>query len=158
VRIRGLLARLCLGLGFGCSVLFGGTSSSETSNVGIWNTLVYFPRMVIFSFPVCSSRESSTDSFFPARFSSFRSSPTFMHIFIGSVLTYSSKTVFGHSKSTMATREGSMARSFIPSGSMRKVASSTRMDMADTMSRRSLESETFNLNIMGFSSQPFCNG
>ena len=128
-----------------------GTSSSEVSRVGIWNMRVYFPSMVILSFPVFSSRASSADSFFPALFSSFRSSPTFMHIFVGSVHVYSSKAVFGHSKSTIATRDGSMALSFIPSGSMWNVASSTSMAMADIMSRRSLESETFSWNMWGFS-------
>jgi hypothetical protein len=75
----------------------------------------------------------------------------FMHIFVGSAHTYSSKIVLGHSKSIMATRDGSMALSFKPSRSILKVASSTSMEMAVVMSLKSLASATLSLN-MSFSS------
>ncbi len=98
--------------------------------MGILNVRAYFPFIVIFSRPVFSSRIILETSSFPARFRSFSSSLMFMHIFVGSVQLYSSKIVFGHSKSIMATRDGSIARSFMPSGSSLNVASSTRMEMA----------------------------
>jgi hypothetical protein len=71
-----------------------------------------------------------------------------MHIFVGSLETYSSKIDLGHSKSIMATREGSIARSFNPSGSILKVASSTRIEIAVAMSLSNLASVTLSLNIL----------
>jgi len=128
-------------------VIFGvGTSSSWASRVGMLKARVYFPVMVIFSRPVFSSRASSTGSSFPARLRSFSISLMFRHIFVGWSHWYSSKIVFGHSKSTMATLEGSMARSFMPSGVRLNVASSTSMLMALIMSRRSFASATLILN------------
>ena len=62
------------------------------------------------------------------------------------------KTIFykDDSKSIIATLDGSIARSFRPSGSILKVASSTRMEMAVAMSLRSLASDTLSLNIAFF--------
>ena len=51
-------------------------------------------------------------------------------------------------KSIMATREGSMARSFKPSGSILNVASSTRIEMAVAISLKSLASDTLSLNTI----------
>ncbi len=84
---------------------------------------------------------------------SLRSSVMFMHIFWGWSHWYSSKMVLGHWKSIMATRLGSMARSWMPSGLRLKVASSTRMAMAWNMSRRSFASVILTLNNM--SGSPF---
>ncbi len=70
-----------------------------------------------------------------------------MHIFVGSVHMYSSKMVFGHSKSIIATRDGSMALSLIPSGSILNVASSTRIEIDVIMSFRSLASAILSLNM-----------
>jgi hypothetical protein len=50
----------------------------------------------------------------------------------------------------MATREGSMARSFKPSESILKVASSTRVEMAVAISLKSLASDTLSLNMLFF--------
>jgi len=84
---------------------------------------------------------------------SLRSSVMFMHIFWGWSHWYSSKIVLGHWKSIMATRLGSMARSWMPSGLRLKVASSTRIAMAWNMSRRSFASVILTLNNM--SGSPF---
>src|SRR4030067_2976211 len=133
------------------NAIFGvGTSSSEASSVGMVKLRLYLPIIFTWSRPVFSSRESSTDSSLPALLSSLRSSLMLMHIFVGSWQTYSSKLVFGHSKSIMATREGSIARSLIPSGSILNVASSTSMEMAVVMSLKGLASDTLSLNISFF--------
>jgi len=71
----------------------------------------------------------------------------FTHIFVGSVHVYSSKMVLGHSKSIMATRDGSIARSLMPSASSLNVASSTSMDMDVIMSLSCLASATLTLNM-----------
>jgi len=123
-----------------------GTSSSTASNVGMLNARVYFPLIVICSRPVFSSNESSTDSSFPALLSSFSSSLTFMHIFIVSLAVYSSKTVFGHSKSIIATRDGSIARSLIASGVMSNVASSMSVEIVAIMSFKNFASAILTLN------------
>ncbi len=123
-----------------------GTSSSMASNVGMLKVRVYFPLIAIFNRPVFSSKESSTDSSFPVRLSNFNISLMLMHIFIASLQVYSSKTVFGHSKSTMATREGSIARSLIPSGVKSKVASSTSIEIAPIMSFKNFASAILILN------------
>jgi len=102
--------------------------------------------MISLSLAVFSSSESSMVSSLPVLLSNFSSSLMFMHILVGSVHVYSSKTVFGHWKSIMATREGSMARSVMASGLMLKVASSMRMDMAVTMSLRDFASAILILN------------
>ena len=102
--------------------------------------------MISFSLAVFSSSVSSTVSSFPVLLRSFRSSVMFMHILVGSVHVYSSKTVFGHWKSIMATREGSMARSVMASGVMLKVASSMRMEMAVMVSFRDFASAILILN------------
>ena len=70
----------------------------------------------------------------------------FMQSFVGSVQVYSSKIVFGHWKSIMATRLGSMARSVMALGVMLKVASSMRMDMAVRVSLRFFASAILSLN------------
>lgn len=57
---------------------------------------------------------------------------------------------FGHSKSIMATREGSIARNFKPSDSILNVASSTRIEMAVAISLKSLASDTLSLNMLVF--------
>ena len=130
-------------------VSFGvGISSSAVSRVGIINVRVYFPTRVICIFPVFSSRESSTCSSFPTLLKSLSNSLMFMHIFVGCSQTYSSNTVFGHSKSTMATREGSMALRFIPSGVILKVASSIRVDIAEIMFLSRRASANFILNML----------
>lgn len=77
-------------LAFTLKVIFGvGTSSSEGSSVGIVKFRLYFPVIVTSNLPVLSSRDNSTASSLPARLRSFRSSLMFMHIFVGSVDTYS---------------------------------------------------------------------
>jgi hypothetical protein len=111
---------------------------------------VYFPVIVSWSLLVFSSSESSTASSFAALLRSFRSSVMLMHIFVGSVDVYSSNMVFGHSKSIIATRDGSMARSLIPSGSILNVASSTRIEIDVIMSFRSLASAILSLNMEGY--------
>lgn len=129
-------------------VIFGvGTSSSVASSVGIVKFRWYFPVIFICSFPVFSSNNNSTASSLPALLRSFSSSVMFMHIFVGSEAEYSSKAVFGHSKSIIATRDGSIARSFMLSGSILNVASSTSMLMLVIMSLRSLASATLSLNM-----------
>ena len=129
-------------------LIFGvGTSSSLASSVGMLKLRAYLPWIVTRSLPVLSSKLSSTDSSLPARLSSLRSSDMLRHIFVGSLQRYSWKMVFGHSKSIMATRDGSIARSFSPSGSILKVASSTRIEMAVHISRSILASETLSLNM-----------
>ena len=134
-------------------LIFGvGTSSSEASSVGIVKFRLYFPVIVTSKRPVLSSKDSSTASSFPARLRSLSNSLMFKQIFVGSVLTNSWKIVFGHSKSIMATRDGSIARSFNPSESILKVASSTRIEMAVAISRKSLASDTLSLNMLLFSS------
>ena len=134
---------------FACTLkaTFGvGTSSSMASRVGMLKLRVYFPVIVICSRVVFSSSVSSMVSSFAVRLSSLSSSVMFMHIFVGSVHVYSSKVVFGHSKSIMATREGSMALSLIPSGLRLKVASSMRVDMAVIASFSCFASVIFALN------------
>jgi hypothetical protein len=130
-------------------VTFGvGTSSSVASSVGIVKLLWYFPVIFSCSFAVFSSRSSSTISSLLVLLSSFSSSLMFMHIFVGSEAEYSSNMVFGHSKSIMATRDGSIARSFRLSGSILNVASSTSMLMLVIMSFRSLASATLSVNML----------
>lgn len=128
--------------------LGAGTSSLAASSVGMVKFRVYFPVIFIFRRAVSSSREISTTSFLPALLISFNSSLMFMHIFVGSVHVYSSKIVLGHSKSTMATRDGSIARNFRFSGFILNVASSTSMAMAETISPKSLASDIFSLNML----------
>jgi len=107
---------------------------------------VYLPVMAICSRAVSGLRLSSMVSSFVVLFRSLRSSAMFMQIFCGSSHWYSSKMVFGQWKSIMATLEGSMARSWMFSGVMLKVASSTRMAMAWNMFWRVLASDVLTLN------------
>lgn len=132
------------------NVIFGvGTSSSVASRVGMLNVRSYLPFIATFSLLVFSSSVSSTDSSLPVRRRSLSISPTLMHILVGWSHVYSSNMVLGHSKSIMATRLGSMARSLSPSGATLNVASSTSVLMAVIMSRRSLASLIFALNNRG---------
>ena len=134
---------------FMLNVIFGvGTSSSVASSVGMLNVRSYLPLIATFKRLVFSSSVSSTASSLLVLFSSFSISVMFMHILTGVSLVYSSNMVLGHSKSIMATRLGSMALSFIPSGVMLNVASSTKVLMAVIMSRKSLASLILTLNIV----------
>ncbi len=130
-------------------ILGVGTSSSVASSVGMLNVRSYLPLMVMFSLLVFSSSASSTVSSLPVRRRSLSISVMLMHIFMGWSQVYSSNTVLGHSKSIMATRLGSMARSLRFSGVMLNVASSTSVLMAVIMSRRSLASFSLALNNFG---------
>jgi len=107
---------------------------------------VYLPVMVMLSLGVSGVRVSSMVSSLVVLRRSLRSSPMFMHIFWGWSHWYSSKMVLGHWKSTMATRLGSIVRSWMLSGVMLKVASSVRMAMALNMFWRSLASVILTLN------------
>jgi len=128
-------------------VIFGvGTSSSAASSVGMLNVRSYLPLMVMFRRLVFSSSVSSMVSSLLVRRRSLRISVMLMHIFVGWSQVYSSNMVLGHSKSIMATRLGSMARSLRLSGVRLNVASSTSVLIAVIMSRRSLASFSLALN------------
>ena len=128
-------------------VIFGvGTSSSAASSVGMLNVRSYLPLMVTFRRLVFSSNSSSTVSSLPVLRRSLSISVMLMHIFIGWSQVYSSNMVLGHSKSIIATRLGSMARSLRLSGVRLNVASSTSVLIAVIMSRKSLASLVFALN------------
>ncbi len=129
-------------------LIFGvGTSSSVASSVGMLNVRSYLPLMVMFRRFVFSSSVSSTDSSLAVRRRSLSISLMLMHIFVGWSHVYSSNMVFGHSKSIMATRLGSMALSLSPSGVRLNVASSTSVLMAVAMSLSILASFIRALNI-----------
>jgi len=128
-------------------VIFGvGVSSSWGSRVGMLKARVYLPVMAIWRRAVSGFRLSSMVSSLLVRLRSLRSSAMFRHIFWGSSHWYSSKMVLGQWKSIIATLEGSMARSWMFSGVMLKVASSTMMAMAPNMFWRSLASDVLTLN------------
>ena len=132
---------------FALNVTLGtGISSSVTSSVGILKVRVYFPRILTISWPVSSSRSISRISSLLALLRSFRSSPRFTHIFASSSETYSSNTVFCIVKSTIATRDGSMDLSFIPSGLTLNVPSSISVDIATSTSLSSFTSDMLSLN------------
>jgi len=131
------------------NVIFGvGTSSSVASRVGMLNVRSYLPFMLTFSLLVFSSRANSMVSSLLVLFSSLSISLMLMHIFVGWSHVYSSNMVFGHSRSIMATRLGSMALSLRFSGVRLNVASSTSVLVAVIMSLRSLASFIFALNMM----------
>lgn len=114
--------------------------------MGMLKVRVYLPVIAIWRRAVSGFRDSSTVSSLPVLRSSLRSSVMFMHIFWGWSHSYSSKMVLGHWKSIMATRLGSIARSWMSSGFRLKVASSTRIAMAWNMSRRSFALVILTLN------------
>jgi len=72
----------------------------------------------------------------------------FMRILFGSVHVYYLKAVLGSAKSTIATWEGSIDLSLTPSASALKVASSTRVEIADRRLRHNLASGITALNIL----------
>lgn len=79
--------------------------------MGMLNVRVYLPVIVMLSFGVSGVNVSSMVSSLLVLRRSLRSSVMFMQSFWGWSHSYSSKIVFGHWKSIMATRLGSMARS-----------------------------------------------
>ena len=109
---------------------------------------MYLPLSVTLSLPVASSRLSSMLSSFLAFFRSLRSSSMFRQSLVpSSGASYSSKTERPHMKSTMAMRLGSMALSFRPSASMRKVPSSMSVAIAFMAFLNSLALAILSLNM-----------